>query len=54
MAKLINDVRAHTNNIKPGSGDKNNIRNDKVKKESTTKRMKKIISDLKQLRQKKR
>ena len=51
VAKLINDIRDDTNNVKPGSGDKkvfddlekliNDIRNKKVKKESAIKRMKK-------------
>ena len=50
-AKLINDNRSRTNKVKPGSGNKkvfndlnrliNDISNNKVKKESTTKRMKK-------------
>ena len=61
-AKLINNIRDDTNNVKPGSGNKkvfddlekliNDISNNKVKKESTIKRMKKSIAELEQLRQK--
>ena len=50
--KLINDIRADTNNVKPSFGDKtvfndlekliNDISNNKVKKEGAIKRMKKI------------
>ena len=59
---LINDIRDDTNNVKPGSGSKkvfddleklkNDISNNKVKKESTIKRMKKSVAELEQLRQK--
>ena len=62
-AKLINDIRDDTKNVKPGSGDKkvfddlekliNDISNNKVKKESAIKRMKKSLAELKQLRPKK-
>ena len=61
-AKLINDIRADTNNLKPSSDDKKvfndlnrfiaDISNNKVKKESTIKRMKKNMFNLEQLRQK--
>ena len=63
-AKLINDFRDDANNVKSGSGDKkvfldlkkliNDISNNKFKKESAIKRMKKSITELKQLRQKER
>ena len=62
-AKLINDIRDDTKNVKPGSGNKkvfddlekliNDISNNKVKKESAINRMKKSLAELKQLRQKK-
>ena len=60
--KLINDIRADTNDLKPSSDDKKvfndlnrftaDISNNKVKKESTIKIMKKSISNLERLRQK--
>ena len=60
-AKLINNIRDDTNNVKPGSGNKkvfddlekliNDISNNKVKKESEINRMKKSLAELKQLRQ---
>ena len=59
---MINDFRDDANNVKSGSGDKkvfldlkkliNDISNNKVKKESAIKRMKKSITELKQLTQK--
>ena len=59
--KLINNIRADTNNFKPGSGDKkvfndleksiNDISKNKVKKEDAIKRMEITIPDLEQLRQ---
>ena len=60
--KLINYIRTNTNNLKPSSDDKKifndlnrfiaDISNNKVKKESTIKRMKKKMFNLEQLRQK--
>ena len=59
---MINNIRDDTNTVKPGTGDKNffddleklinDISNNKVKKESAIKRMKKSIAELEQLRQK--
>ena len=59
--RLINDIRADTNNVKPSSNNKiffnyldkliNDISNNK-KKESAIKRMTRSISDFEQLRQK--
>ena len=59
---MINDFRDDANNVKSSSSDKkvfldlkkliNDISNKKVKKESAIKRMKKSITELKQLRQK--
>ena len=56
-AKLINDFRDDANNVKSGSGDKkvfldlkkliNDISNNKVKKESAIKRMKKKYNRVK-------
>ena len=55
-AKLINDIRDDRNNVKPGYGDKkvfndlekliNDMSNDKVKKESAIKRVKRSIAEL--------
>ena len=55
-AKLINDIRDDRNNVKPGYGDKkvfndlekliNDMSNDKVKKESVIKRVKRSIAEL--------
>ena len=54
--KLINDIRDDRNNVKPGYGDKkvfndlekliNDMSNDKVKKESAIKRVKRSIAEL--------
>ena len=55
-AKLINDIRDDRNNVKPGYGDKkvfndlekliNDMSNDKVKKESVIKTVKRSIAEL--------
>ena len=55
-AKLINDIRDDRNNVKPGYGDKkvfndlekliNDMSNDKVKKESAIKTVKRSIAEL--------
>ena len=60
--KLINDIRADTSSFKPSSGNKkvfndlekliNDIRNNKVKKESVIIRVEKSIAELEQLSQK--
>ena len=60
--KLIEDIRADTDNIKSGSGDKqvfndlneliNNIKNKKTTRKSTIKKIRNIVSDLNQQRQK--
>ena len=60
--KLIEDIRAGTNNVK-SSGDKkvfhdlneliNNIKNKKTGRKSTIKKISNIVSDLDQLREKK-
>ena len=61
--KLINDIGADTNKVKSSSGDEkvfndlngliNDIQNKKTKRESTIKKIRNIISDLDQQRQKK-
>ena len=61
-AKLINDIRADTNNVKLSFGDKKvfndlnrlitDISSNKVEKESSIKGIEKSIFDLEQLRQK--
>ena len=61
--KLNEDIRADTNNVKLSSGNKkvfddsneliNNIKNKKTTKKSTIKKIKNIVSDLDQQRQKK-
>ena len=58
---LIEDIRANTNNVKSSSGDKkvfndldkliNDIKNKKTTKESTIKKIKNIVFDLDQQRQ---
>ena len=60
--KLINDIGADTNKVKSSSGDEkvfndlngliNDIQNKKTKRESTIKKIRKIISDLDEQRQK--
>ena len=56
--KLTEDIRADTNNVKSGSGDKkvfndliNNIKNKKTTRKSTIKKIRYIVSDLNQQRQ---
>ena len=61
--KLINNIRADTNKVKPSSGDEkvfndlngliNDIQNKKTKRKSAIKKIRNIISDLDQQRQKK-
>ena len=58
--KLINNIRADTNKVKPSSGDEkvfndlngliNDIQNKKTKRESAIKTIRNIISDLDQQR----
>ena len=60
--KFIEDISAHTNNIKSSSGDKkvfnnldrliNDIKNKKTTRKNTTEKIKNIVSDLDQQRQK--
>ena len=60
--KLIEDIRANTNNVKSSSGNKkvfndfdkliNNIKNTKTTKKLPLKKIKNIVSDLNQQRQK--
>ena len=60
--KLIEDIRANTNNVKSSSGDKivfnnldkliNDIKNNKTTRKSTIKKIKNIFSNLDQQRQK--
>ena len=61
--KLIEDIRADTNNVKSSSGDKkvfnnldkliNDIKNKKTTRKNTIEKIKNIVSDLDQQRQKK-
>ena len=60
--KLTEDIRADTNNVRSSSGDKkffnylneliNNIKNKKTTRKSTIKKIRNIVSDLNQQRQK--
>ena len=61
--KLIEDIRANTNNVKSSSGNKkvfnnldkliNDIKNKKTTRKNTIEKIKNIVSDLDQQRQKK-
>ena len=61
--KLINDIRADTNRVRPSSGDEkvsndlnkliNDIQNSKIKRKDVVERIRNIFSNLNQQRQKK-